>query len=122
VFITRRNHAVPVVAHDLEYKSLLAAPDDVESNDFIIDLYPFDPDPLRCLFVGRFQIYWLFSPSSIMKAAVIATDRHYIVRIALVPALFAVRDLIVWLAGEFVFQCSDYPCVPCFLEKQPLGD
>jgi hypothetical protein len=90
VFITRRNHAVPVVAHDLEYKSLLAAPDDVESNDFIIDLYPFDPDPLRSLFVGRFQIYWLFFPSSIMKGAVIATDRYYIVRIALVPAMFAV--------------------------------
>ena len=50
----------PVVAHDLEYKSLLGAPDDIESDDFIIDLYTFDPDPLRCLFVGRFQIYLFF--------------------------------------------------------------
>jgi hypothetical protein len=60
VFITRGNHAVPVVAHDLEYKSFLAALHDVQSNDFIIDLYPVNRDPLWWLFVGRFQIYLPF--------------------------------------------------------------
>ena len=60
MFITRGNHAVPVVAHDLEYKSFLAAFHDVQSNDFIIDLYPVDRDPLWWLFVGRFQILSAF--------------------------------------------------------------
>ena len=60
MFITRGNQAVSVVAHDLEYKSFLTALNDVQSNDFIIDLYPVDRDPLWCLFVGRFQIYLPF--------------------------------------------------------------
>jgi hypothetical protein len=55
VFITRRNQAA--LTHDLEYESLLGAPNDIKSNNFIINLYPLDRDPLRCLFVGRFQIY-----------------------------------------------------------------
>jgi hypothetical protein len=69
VFITRSNQAV--VAHDLEYESLLGAPNDVESNDFIIDLHPFDRDSLKCLFVGRSLIYLPFVRSSRMKGAVI---------------------------------------------------
>ena len=67
MFITRGNHAVPVVAHDLEYESFLAAFHDVQSNDFIIDLYFLDRDPLRRLFVGRFEVYLIFAPSSRMK-------------------------------------------------------
>ena len=53
MFITRRNQAVPVIADDLEYKSLLGAPNHVESNDLIIDLYLVDRDLLRYLFVDR---------------------------------------------------------------------
>ena len=56
MFITRGNHAVPVVAHDLEYKSFLAAFHDVQSNDFIIDLYPVDRDPLWWLVVSKFYL------------------------------------------------------------------
>jgi hypothetical protein len=76
MFITRRNHAIPVVTQDLEYKTLLAASDDVKSNDFIIDLYPFDRDPFQRLFVLRFPIYLPLVPSSRMKGAIIGiTDR-----------------------------------------------
>ena len=67
MFITRRNHAIPVVTQDLEYKTLLAASDDVKSNDFIIDLYLLDRDPVRRLFVSRFEAYLIFAPSSRMK-------------------------------------------------------
>jgi hypothetical protein len=64
VLITRRNHPVAVVAQDLKYKSFLAAPNDVESDDFIIDLYPVDRNPLLCLFVDRLEIYLPLGPSS----------------------------------------------------------
>ena len=77
MFITRSNQAV--VAHDLEYEPLLGAPNDVESNDFIIDLYPFDRDPLKCLFVGRSLIYLPFVPSSRMKGAVIIAEKKTVV-------------------------------------------
>jgi hypothetical protein len=53
-----------IVAHDLKHKSLFSASDHVESNDFIIDLYLLDRDPVRRLFVGRFEVYLIFAPSS----------------------------------------------------------
>ena len=85
MFITRRNQAVPVIADDLEYKSLLGAPNYVESNNLIIDLYLIDCDSLRCLFVDRLQVFLPFVMSSRMKEIIISRDDpHYIVRIALV--------------------------------------
>ena len=84
MFITRRNQAVPVIADDLEYKSLLGAPNHVESNNLLIDLYLVDCDSLRCLFVDRLQVFLPFVMSSRMKGVIIARDPHYIVRIALV--------------------------------------
>jgi len=93
VFITRRNQAV--VAHDLEYESLLGAPNDVESNDFIIDLYPLDRDPLQSLFVGRSLIYLPFVPSSRMKGAVIAHAPMLYRTDSAAPDAAAVGDLIV---------------------------
>lgn len=73
MFITCSNQAV--VAPNLEYESLLGAPNDVESNDFIIDLYPLDRDPLKCLFVGRSLIYLPFVPSSRMKGVLSNLNR-----------------------------------------------
>ena len=64
MFITRCNNAVPVVAHDLEDKSFLAASNDFESNGFIIDLDLLDRDALLYLFVGRYVNYPSFVTSS----------------------------------------------------------
>lgn len=60
VFITSRHQEAPVVARDLEYESLLGARDHFESNDFIIDLYHVDRDPVRCLLVGCLQVFLPF--------------------------------------------------------------
>ena len=74
MFITRCNQAVPVIADDLEYKSLLGAPNHVESNGLIIDLYLVDRDSLRCLFVDCLQVFLPFVMSSRMNEVIIARD------------------------------------------------
>ena len=74
MFITRCNQAVPVIADDLEYKSLLGAPNHVESDGLIIDLYLVDRDSLRCLFVDCLQVFLPFVMSSRMNEVIIARD------------------------------------------------
>jgi hypothetical protein len=53
VFITSSDQGV--VAHNLEYESLLSTPNDIESDGFIIDPHPLHRDAL-CLLVDRFKI------------------------------------------------------------------
>ena len=82
---TRRTHAVPVVAHDLEYKYPLAAPNNVESNDFIIDLHPVDRDPLQCLPSARRRLANSRTRCSCLGSVAVADEHFWRIR-AILPS------------------------------------
>jgi hypothetical protein len=65
----------PSLPHDLEYKSLLAALNDVQSKDFIFDLYALDRDALRCLFVSRFHIIFVPFLANVVQLAASVRNR-----------------------------------------------